>query len=244
MRTTKQNKKRSKTRVKTRKHVKTINKQYFGGALFDPSETHEMLSDLNNLLQKKCSNLEIRIGMMTEMPGKINVYSPKLKNSILVCLYYNNDCIASIQLFKNDENIELRSFTNEMFSGKKYNTLLRFVLILISNKIKVNGQNITVLHSSALNPISAHLLMSKFNSMPVMDESNDIFLHFMNNLYKKEREPGDMYKVVNEFYKINKEPIEFEIPLTREIIDKSMKNFKILVGEINPDDITKQLICP
>jgi len=235
---TRKNKKRNKKSVKAR------NKKYFGGALFDSSEAFEILPDLNNLLQKKCPNLEIRIGMMTEMPGKINVYSPRLKNSILICLYYENECIASIQLFKNDENIELRSFTNETFSGKKYNTLLRFVLVIIGNKIKVNGQYITNLHSSALNPVSAHLLMTKFDSLPVMDDSNEIFIHYMNNLYKKEREPSDMYKVVTEFYKTNKEPISFEIPLTSELIEKSMNNFNLLVGEINPSNIEKQITCP
>ena len=231
------NKKKNKNK---RKNIK----KYLGGALFDISETLHELDYLNSLLQKKCHNLDIRIGMMTEMTGQLKTYSPKLKNSLLICLYYNNDCISSIQLVIND-GIEIRSFTDKIYNGKKYNTLLRFVLIIISNKIKVNGEYINKLYSSATNPISAHLLMKNFDSTPRMDETNDEFIYFMDNIYKGDKE--NINNVVSKFYETNAQnvlPILFDIILTDELIGKSLENFKMIIGEINPDNLDKQIKCP
>ena len=133
----------------------------------------------------------------------------------------------------------------KIYNGKKYNTLLRFVLIIISNKIKVNGEYINKLYSSATNPISAHLLMKNFDSTPRMDETNDEFIYFMDNIYKGDKE--NINNVVSKFYETNAQnvlPILFDIILTDELIGKSLENFKMIIGEINPDNLDKQIKCP
>jgi hypothetical protein len=63
--------------------------------------------------------------------------------------------------------ITISSYTNSLFEGKKLNTLLRSVIILIADKIH---PNISFIYSEALNATSAYLLINKFNA--VQDTTN------------------------------------------------------------------------
>lgn len=237
---------KKKNKKNKRKNAKTI--KHKGGGSFDISDINGIVTVLNDLLQQKCPNLEIRVGMLTDMVGKVNVYSPKNKDTLLICLYYNNDCIASIQLVKNSGYVEIRSFTNEMYSNKKYNTLLRYILVIISNKIKINEIEINKLHSSATNPISASTLMKHFDSDPLLDyDNNPDLMYFIDNIYKNARQPGDIPIVVDAFYKYTSPtsiPVEFEIVITQELVDRAFEKYNILVGKINPSEIEKQIRCP
>lgn len=245
---TKRNIRRNKKKI-----IKSRKKIYLGGAIFDiSSKTTEILDNLNLLVKKKCSNLEIRIGMMTEMTGEIYAYSKRLKNSILICLYYNNDCISSIQLIQGDDDeIELRSFTNKIYEGNKYNTLLRNILIVIGNTINFEGNPLTKVVSYAVNPISAYLIIKNFGILPLMVNSKgrktDIS-YFIDEYYEKEGKPKpeDINTIIKDFYKnTNSIPLTFEIPLiNEELINSSFENIKILVGEIDTDNIEKQIKCP
>ena len=122
---------------------------------------------------------------------------------------------------------------------------MRIVVAIIGNKIKINGKYIHTLYSSATNPISAHLLIKYFNSMPRTDSTNGDFLYFMDNIYHGDKE--DINKVVNAFYEEYNDgtiPILFDILLTDEIVDKSREHFKIIIGDINPTDHKAQIKCP
>ena len=230
---TKRNKRRNKKKyIKTRKQ-----KIYLGGSVFTiSSNTTNILNNLNNLLQKKCSNLEIRIGMMNEMPGEIYAYSKKLKNSMLICLYYDDNCISSIQLIQEDGAFELRSFTNKIYEGNKYNTLLRNVLMVIGNTITFKGNTITKVMSYATNPISSYLIMKNFNVLPLIFDSygNKTDFGYFINEYESEGKTNDINIIIQEFYKnTNSVPIIFEIPLTDEALNnRCLNNFKMIVDEI------------
>ena len=251
MRNTKKHKKQIRKSKKVKKSIK--HKNYLGGSIFNiSSKTTELLDILNTLLKKKCSNLEIRVGMMTEMVGEINAYSKKLKNSILICLYYNNNCMASIQLnsIEGGTMVELRSFTNEMYEGNKYNSLLRYILMVIGNTITFNGNPITKVISDAINPISYYLIMKNFDILPLIidnDGNETDFGYFINKEYKQERKPGDIDIIIKKFYEKypSSAAIIFEIPLTNEELNnKSFDKIKMLVGEIDADNIEKQIKCP
>jgi hypothetical protein len=74
---------------------------------------------------------------------------------------------------------------------------------------------------------------------------NDEFTYFMDNIYKGDKE--NINDVVNKFYEENLKgglSIYFDIFLTDELIDKSLENFKIITGEINPSNISNQIKCP
>jgi hypothetical protein len=218
-------------------------KRYLGGSLFNLSNTSETLSEINDLLKQKCPNLEIRLGIMKNMEGEINAYS-KQKNSLLICLYYNNNCISSIQLSPlENEEIELRSFTNTNYENKKYNTLLMYFLIFIGNKILFKGKPITKVFSYAINPFTAKRIIQNFNILPLMEGSD--FEEFVNN--KKDQIKDDIYKLVEDFYKKYSKnvPIIFEIPLTNnDLITKSFDKINLLLGKIDPDNLMKQIKCP
>ena len=240
-------------------------KTIFGGSPFDLSNVPKVLTELNNILHKNCPNLELRVGMLTELPGELYVYSPKAKGSVLICLYYNGNCIASIQLVINDGYLELRSFTNKTYSGKKYNSLLRYVMVIVVPSIQLHGMPVTKVHSSATNPISAHFLMKHFHSFPIMGEDdNPDFVYFIEKVYKTKREPDDMpalvgrtpYSKREEFddsmekrrrsfvdridafyqkYASSNLSIDFEIPLTDELKEKSLRDFTMLANKIECD---------
>ena len=237
-----------KKHIKSRKNIR--NKIYLGGTIFNiSSKTTELLDNLNALLKNKCSDLEIRVGMMTEMTGEIHAYSRRLKNSILICLYYNNNCISSIQLMPDDEDgIELRSFTDKTYEGNKYNTLLRNILIVIGNTIIFKGKPITKVMSYATNPISAHLIMKNLNIFPLLVDSygHKTDIGYFIDKYIEEGKTGDINIIVQAFYKKNKSvPITFEIPLTdEELSNQCFDKIKTMVGEIDDGNIDKQIKCP
>jgi hypothetical protein len=80
--------------------------------------------------------------------------------------------------------------------------------------------------------------MKHFDSFPLIEDSNDDFLYFIENVYKTEREPGDIPIVVDAFYKKyagSNLSIEFEIPFTSELKDKSFRNFTALVNRLECD---------
>ena len=217
----------------------TLQQPIFGGSPFDLSNVPKVLTELNQILHKNCPNLNLRVGMLTDLPGELYVYSPKAKGSVLICLYYNRNCIASIQLVINDGYVELRSFTNETYAGKKYNSLLRYVMVVVVPSINLRGTPVTKVHSSATNPISAHFLMKHFHSFPIMDEDNNAdFVYFIEKVYKTKRESNDMHKVVDAFYQKyagSNLSIDFEIPLTDELKEKSLRDFTVLANKIECD---------
>jgi c-di-AMP phosphodiesterase-like protein len=67
----------------------------------------------------------------------------------------------------------------------------------------------------------------------------------IDNIYKGDKE--NINDVVSKFYETNSQnslPILFDIILTNQLIEKSLENFKIIIGEINPDNLDKQIKCP
>jgi hypothetical protein len=220
---------------------------------FSTSEkTFEILRTLNELLKVKCRNLEIRVGLMEEMTGSLSVFS-EIKKSMLISLYNDNDCISSIQLneFENGE-IEIRSFTNTIHENKKYNTIIRCVLLLIGNTFTFNKIPITKVISHAVNIISAFSIIKNFEIFPAYIFAGNAtdFSFFMQDEYNPSEDTGselsNLKNALREFYK--KYPnvgTFFEIPLTNEdLIAKSFDKFKILVGELDADNIANQIICP
>jgi tyrosyl-tRNA synthetase len=77
-------------------------------------------------------------------------------------LYNSIGCISSIEIkYLDTKTIEIMSRTNTKYEGKKYNKLLRAVIVIISNKL-----NIEKIISSAENPISAYLFLKYLNAIP------------------------------------------------------------------------------
>jgi hypothetical protein len=149
------------------------------------------LAKLNNLLQEKCEDLSLTIDYYSDMIEKgitnISVYNKehsKKYDTALLCLNYNNSCISSLVIelnpdFGDDDEIEIASKTNSKYEGRKFNKLLRAVIIIIGGFIKSSsGTPIDHIFSRAENPISAYLMINTFNALPLTEEGR-LMIDFM-----------------------------------------------------------------
>jgi hypothetical protein len=128
----------------------------------------EELVKLNLSLQTKCRNLSLHLDYVynhkqnstLELYGLIDPYS------LVLCLYNDNHCISSITIEIEDVEITIDSNTHKKYEGKKYNILLRCILIIIS---KLLSGNIERIISMAINPASAHILIKHFGGIRLND---------------------------------------------------------------------------
>lgn len=210
-----------------------------------PSES--LLPKLNQLLQKKCPTLELRVGLLKEMEGTVHAYNTKLKNSKVICLYDTSTkpdikCVSSIILKENTPTgLSLFSATETGYNNKKYNTLLRMVAVILATSIYPST---TELYSDAVSNVSAHLMMKYFNVLPNSnDDANADFFYFVKKeLPDNLHYPDDAKRIVSEFYKkySNDIPIEFVVPLDKTVVDNAMHHFKTMVSQKTTSGIT----CP
>ena len=132
------------------------------------------INQLNTLLQQKCPNLSLNINHTNY-------------NSLRLCLIYKTECISKIELEYNDidKTMTIDSDTNREYEGNKYNKFLRSAVILISTLIVcANEQKINLIRSVAINPISAWLLISNFQTTYTdVDDDEDEQGVFNNEKY-------------------------------------------------------------
>ena len=123
------------------------------------------IDDLNKILKKKCSNLELQIDNYYNLQGNISVFHPM--DEMVICLYYKGNCISSVILEIRNDIVTIDSRTDENFQGNKFNKLLRCISVIISATLicNENGGAFTTLRSIPANPISAWLLISNFNTI-------------------------------------------------------------------------------
>jgi hypothetical protein len=141
--------------------------------LTDYSGTQYKLKQLTAVLKQRCSDLSLSIVHIGNIPpenySKYHSYYDShihaaYKNSLMICLNDKDECISSIVLDIDygSSEISINSATKTGKEGKKYNTLMIAVSIIISSLIKVNGNRFTKLVSCAVNPVSAYTMI-KFN---------------------------------------------------------------------------------
>lgn len=142
------------------------------------------LEELNQKLKMKCPNLSLKLDKLKNLSGEFAFLQDYMFNQefTTLCLYDDDDCVSSILISQiNDDTIEINSDTHLDKSNKKYNKLLRSVVIICLPLIKCNKYNIRVLYSIAANPISAWLLIGyydivtppKFNRFFIRNMSDD-----------------------------------------------------------------------
>lgn len=176
------------------------------------------LIELNAELQQKCSNLSLYLDYVynhktdstLELFGSLNSDGPYL---LVLCLYNDNHCISSITITIDGIELSIDSRTHTDYESRKYNILLRSVIIIIS---KYLSSDIKYIKSVAINPASAYILMqylggklfkydginlgyynrkffdfSETNGMPLYQPDTDykiLFELYKNDLYKKQEQ--------------------------------------------------------
>ncbi len=99
-------------------------------------------------------------------PSIVSVFSvPFNGNTLLLCLFNGNNCISSLELDIEpnvNSNIYISSKTNKLYEKRKYNKLLRAIIIIIAKSI---DPAIQYIQSAAINPVSAYLMLHSFNAV-------------------------------------------------------------------------------
>ena len=205
------------------------------------------LIELNERLQKKCAQLFLQMDDYYNLPGNLDGSTFNTGN-LTLCLYYDTKCISSIDIkYVGDNKVEISSKTLSEYEGKKYNKFLRATIIIISTFIMCETMNITTLISRAINPISARLLISNFDTTYSNSNIMDTDTITLEEFEKKHRdsEPNvtqaDLIIKAFEAFKVNNQRLilTIEIVLNSENINKANKLFDELTS-INRDGI----FCP
>jgi hypothetical protein len=126
---------------------------------------------LNIELQPTCPGFYLHIDYLTSFPmgSTVSMYSELWLNyfmrpPLLLCLMHGDDCVSSITMKVREReiiDINIDSKTNERYEGRKFNTLLRAVAIMISKGLSKSAEQLT---SDAINRISARLMITLFNA--------------------------------------------------------------------------------
>ena len=126
---------------------------------------------LNIELQPTCPGFYLHIDYLTSFPmgSTVSMYSELWLNyfmrpPLLLCLMHGNECVSSITMKVRERkiiDINIDSKTNKRYEGRKFNTLLRAVAIMISKSLSNRAEELT---SDAINKISARLMITLFNA--------------------------------------------------------------------------------
>lgn len=168
----------------------------------------KVVTKLNIRLREKCPGLYLQLDYMYNMQGTAISYNNN-PNNLLLCLY-SKTCISSVELIIKNGVISINSITATEHGGKKYNKLLRGYSVLIAKALKC-----TAIHSDAINPISALLLVNYYNAVIPKTTENEHFNEFNDKNLPITKELIQSYdrSLKNDFRRV------FEIGLVIDVTD-------------------------
>ena len=139
------------------------------------------LEQINQRIKTKCPGLSLVLDTISNLKGEITTYDENERllsdKYLILCLYHNENCISSVGLNILVQkgcifSVAINSRTKEEYSGKKYNKLLRaVVIILFENETNTQGFPIRLVKSTAESPISALLLIRDYDTEVIHKES-------------------------------------------------------------------------
>jgi hypothetical protein len=222
-----------------RKHLRGTDILYFRYDVchksLDLERAQAKVLELTRILQTKCPNLSLHLDYIYNMHPPNNMFAiwgtifpnPYL---LVLCLYNEHGCISSISIKLERDTINIDCVTDSNFEGKKYNKLLRSVVILISVLLPVHISRII---SLAINPISAYLLITYFGGIippPAIVPDNIEFFTFLQESHITITPETD-YKELFEKYKKDFGLIVY-IGLTTKNIENAERKFHAILDEI------------
>lgn len=209
------------------------------------------LIELNAFLQQKCSNLSLYLDYVynhktdstLELYESLNEEYSDGPYLLVLCLYNDNHCISSITITIDGIELSIDSRTHTDYERRKYNILLRSIIIIIS---KYLSSDITYIKSVAINPASAYILMQYLGGK--LFKSDGINLGYYNRKFFNFSETNGMplyqpdtdYKKLFELYKKQGlfEVLVIAVELNDENIQNAYNKFHdLLTGRI-------QITCP
>jgi len=199
--------------------------------LINLARAQDKIMELNQLLQVKCNNLlSLKLDFFYNMTGEVSNFDTA-PSDIILCLYYHDNCIASISLKFKDDTLTLYSKTHERFEGNKFNKLLRAIVIMFGGLITHDSQPFKTIKSYAINPISAWLLISNYNV--TFDEE---FMNYMQD------NSIDMEMIKNYMREGNNITIYVDLDENQAKAEKIFS--ELLSTSMDEKEIKKQIKCP
>jgi len=217
---------------KIRKKLNAINILY--RELECHNEKYEEAQKKIKELNRDLKGLQLHLDYLYNYKGDITLYSKKSNNinDLILCLYKDNKCVSSIEIILDYKYISINTRTCEECQGKKYNKLLRAVVIIIAKLLNPKNKYI---RSEAINPISAYLSLHHFNGILPIDENERFFKYYdsMSNSQSNSK-PKITLKMLKEY----EDSEDFELLLHDPLTDKDILNaenkFKDTIEEIKP----------
>lgn len=168
----------------------------------------KVVNNLNIQLREKCPGLYLQLDYMYNMQGDAISYNNN-PNNLLLCLC-NKTCISSVELIIKNGVITINSITATEHGSKKYNKILRGYSVLIAKALKCSA-----IHSDAINPISAWLLVNYYNAVIPRTTQNEHFNEFNDKNLPITKELIQSYdrSLKNDFRRV------FEIGLVIDVTD-------------------------
>ena len=133
---------------------------------FNLDAVNKKLIELNKSLHSRNTNLSLYIDYVYnhKIDSILELYETNIDvwpinpYSLVLCLYEYKHCISSITIARYDvDQLSLDSYTHPKYENKKYNTLLRCTLIIITPLLSLD---IKLIRSDAMNPASAYILIT------------------------------------------------------------------------------------
>jgi hypothetical protein len=191
-------------------------------------DANEQILKYNKKLKETCPKLYLKLDYLYNLNGNITSLSNNM-NLLTLCLYNEDEnCISSINIDIKNDYIIINSETNPTFQNKKYNKLLRSVVIVICSFF--NKKSII---SVAENPISAWLLINYFNAyIDKNNRMNDRYFSFINNKGYNINDKNILKKTIFEYNKTIDESLVVNLELNDNNIENAEKIFNKTLNEI------------
>jgi hypothetical protein len=204
---------------------------YCNPPLLDLSFAKEKINEINQMLREKCDNLYLDVGYLYHMHIPNGVFAQMgniYENYFTICLNNDVGCVSSITfniLEYSYGEIEFESATLKEYEGRKYNKLLRCVLILIAKRI---NDEIDTIVSTAINPISAHLIMKYFNGNAKPQDNYNLYAFIKRNNLSE----TNLMDAIKAYYADGNKVVNITVDLTPENIANAKHLLPQIIEEV------------
>ena len=214
---------------------------FFPTGCFKPIElttAHKKINELNDFIKTKRIFLSLDYVYNIKPPkGIITLYAWLGTTQLVLCLNNDEGCIASIGLSPDSESIRIYSKTKPEYEGRKYNTLLRCVVMILAPLL---SSDFKLIKSEAENPISAYLLLQKFDGFIPNSKYNEDITKFLSA-----KEQVQDYRTLLQEYKLSlggeSFGVEIHCPVNEDTVKKNESAFHDYFGNIPSKPKAKSL---
>jgi hypothetical protein len=184
----------------------------------------QIITVLNADLHHTCPNFSLNIDYVFNLPDPsfITAFSlPAYASTLLLCLFIDNNCVSSLEVeIDKHRNLTISSRTDKPYQERKFNKLLRAVIIIIARAIEPEMKNVM---SEAVTDTSAYLMIHSFNAV----YEDDKIIIDKNSTF------DEVTAALNELLSITS-----GVALTDENVQNAVAVFNETLGRVNCGPLT------